>query len=119
MKKTNILLLIAAIALQWAFISPVQVLPTNLKITVRNELGNAEDSVSVQLFVSREDYEKEENPVTEVQMTDKKGAVKFRDLQAKEYYILAVKGEMNNYGAGAQTDKLEPGKLNKVTIIVE
>lgn len=96
-----------------------QILKTSLKITVRNELGNIEPGVAVQLFGSDEDYRKEVNPVQETLYTDKKGAVKFKELKSKVYYILAKKGDKSNVGAGVSTDKLEESKLNKVTIIIE
>ncbi|QSE99368.1 carboxypeptidase regulatory-like domain-containing protein [Fulvivirga lutea] len=109
---------IAFIGLCFAF-NEVQVFDTSIKINVRNELGNIEEGVSVQLFGSEEDYRKEQNPVTEVAITDKKGNVKFKDLEAKVYFVNAKKGDKNNVGAGVQTDMLEAGKLNKVTIIIE
>ena len=119
MNRLSFVLIAVAIALQWAFMAPPQLLPTNLKITVRNELGNVEEGVSVQLFATKADYEKEENAVTEGLLTDKKGVVKFKDLKTISYYILATKDDKNNYGAGVQTDKLEAGKVNKVTVIIE
>ena len=96
-----------------------QVFKTNLKITVRNELGNIEEDVRVQLYENEEDYRNEINPITDVQLTNKKGEVKFKDLEPKAYYILAKKGEKNNWGGGEITDILEEGKLNKVTIVIE
>jgi hypothetical protein len=96
-----------------------QLLNTSMKINVRNELGNIEEGVSVQLFHSQEDYRDEKNPVTEVAITDKKGNVKFKELEAKVYFVNAKKGDKSNVGAGVQTDKLEEGKMNKVTIIIE
>ncbi|MBL6448358.1 carboxypeptidase regulatory-like domain-containing protein [Fulvivirga sp. 29W222] len=96
-----------------------ELLSTSLKITVRNELGNLEEGVSVQLFPTEEDYRNETNPVTEKQLTDSKGQVKFKDLASKVYFVNAVKGDKNNIGAGVQTDTLIEGKMNKVTIIIE
>ncbi|MCB0495963.1 MAG: hypothetical protein KDC79_07490 [Cyclobacteriaceae bacterium] len=97
----------------------VKPLPTSLKITTLNELGNIEDSVKVTLFKSIEDYRKEANPVMESQYTDKKGRTTFKGLDATKYYILAEKGDKNNDGAGVETDALEEGKINKLTIIIE
>lgn len=99
--------------------SATQVFKTNLKITVRNELGNVEEGVSVQLFPTEEDYRQETNPVTEVMVTDSKGQVKFKELEPKVYFVNAEKGDKNNIGAGVKTAKLEDGKLNKITIIIE
>jgi len=96
-----------------------QLFKTNLKITVRNDLGNLEEGVSVQLFPTEDDYRNETNPATDVQLTDSKGEVKFKDLEPKIYFINAEKGDKNNIGAGVQTDTLEEGKLNKLTVIIE
>jgi len=96
-----------------------QLFKTNLKITVRNELGNTEEGVSVQLFPSEKDYREETNPSTDLMMTDDKGQVKFKDLEPIVYFVNAEKGDKNNIGAGVKTDTLEEGKLNKITVIIE
>jgi hypothetical protein len=45
--------------------------------------------------------------------------VKIKELEARVYYVNAEKGDKNNIGAGVMTDKLDEGKVNKVTIIIE
>lgn len=97
----------------------VQIFNTSAKINVRNELGNIEEGVAVQLFATEEDYRNETNPVTEVAYTDKKGNVKFTELEGKSYFINASKGDKNNIGAGVQTAPFIEGKMNKITIIIE
>ena len=109
------LLLAAALML---FMS-AQIFKTSLKITVRNNLGNAEENVAVQLFKTEDDYRNEKNPATEVAYTDEKGEVKFTELEPRVYFVNAEKDDMNNIGAGVQTNKLEEKKTNKVTIIIE
>lgn len=99
--------------------SPIQIFKTALEITVRDNLGNIVEDAQVKLFNNKEDYQKEENVVDEVKTTDNKGRVKFIGLDAKEYYVNVVKGDMNNYGAGIKTDELAPKRINKVTIIIE
>ena len=91
---------------------------TSLKITIRNDLGNLESGVSVSLYANKTDFQKEENPVQQG-TTNEKGLVTFKNLQAKAYYVIAMKGEMNNYGGGVQTNRLDANKVNKVTIIIE
>lgn len=118
MKNIKFIIAIVALAGLFAFTRSA-VMDTSLKITVRNELGNIEEGVNVQLFPTEEDYRNETNPVTDVQVTDKKGNVKFKDLDPKVYFVNANKGDKNNIGAGVQTDTLIEGKLNKVTIIIE
>jgi len=95
------------------------ILPTSLKITTLNELGNIEDSVQVTLYRSMEDYREEVNPIMESQYTDAKGRTTFKNLDAIAYYIYAVKGDKSNAGAGVLTDTLKEGKINKLTIIIE
>ena len=73
-----------------------QLIKTQLTITVRNELGNAEPGVTVQLYEKEADYNAEENPAAEG-ITDEKGVVKFKELKAISYYILASKDDKNNF----------------------
>lgn len=116
MKKQALIILFASFLVTTGF---HQIFKTNLKMTVRNELGNTVEGAEVQLFDNEDDYRKEVNPVTEIQITDKRGQVKFKDLKPKAYYVLAKKDDKNNWGAGEITDVLEEGKLNKVTIVIE
>lgn len=93
--------------------------PTNLRITTLNELGNVEDSVEVTLFRTVQDYREEVNPVMQAQFTDLKGRTTFKGLEPIKYYIHAEKGDKSNVGGGVETDTLEEGKINKLTIIIE
>lgn len=102
-----------------AFSSSTQLLPTNLRITVLNSLGNAEEGVSVTLYGTEESYRAEENPITETLSTDKKGRVTFTKLETKSYFIHAEKGDMSNTGEGVETAKLEEGRMNKVNIVIQ
>jgi len=95
-----------------------QLIKTQLTITIRNELGNVEPGVKVQLFGLEDDYKTEKNVAAEG-ITDKKGIVKFKDLYAKSYYVIARKDDKDNSGGGEQTGKLEANKINKVTIIIQ
>lgn len=99
--------------------SPIQLLKTSLQITVRDNIGNVVEGAEVQLFTSKEDYQKETNPVGEVAYTDEDGRVKFIGIEPREYYLNVEKGDMNNYGAGIKTDSLVAKRMNKVTIIIE
>lgn len=107
------------VAVVFITLSGFQVFKTSLKITVIDELGNIVEGASVQLFPTDEDYRNEINPVTEVGYTDKKGQIRFKELESKVYYVNVEKGDKNNIGAGVQTDKLIEGKLNKVNIVIE
>lgn len=96
-----------------------QLISTSLRITIRNELGNTVEGAEVQLFTDEDDYREGTNPATEVLKTDAKGVVTFKNLEPIEYFVNAAKDDANNYGAGIQTGKLEPKRINKVTIIIE
>ena len=91
---------------------------TNLTITVRDELGNTVDSADVKLFAHEEDYKKEVN-VSYQAFTDAKGVAKFKGLAPIEYYILVRKGDKDNAGGGEKIGKLEEGKFNKSTVVIQ
>ena len=95
-----------------------QIIKTQMSVTIRNELGNTEDGVTVQLYENEEDYKAEKNVVAE-SVTDEKGVAKFKELKAISYFVLAKKGDKNNFGGGEQTGKLEAKRINKVTIVIE
>lgn len=95
-----------------------QIIKTQMNVTIRNELGNTEDGVTVQLYENEEDYKTEKNVVAE-SVTDEKGVAKFKELKAISYFVLAKKGDKNNFGGGEQTGKLEAKRINKVTIVIE
>jgi hypothetical protein len=113
MKTTSTFL--AAIALM---LMSFQIIKTQMNVTIRNELGNTEEGVTVQLYENEEDYKAEKNAAAEG-VTDEKGVAKFKDLKAISYFVLAKKGDKNNFGAGEATGKLEAKKINKVTIVIE
>ena len=95
-----------------------QIIKTQLTVTIRNELGNTEQGVSVQLFETEEDYKNETN-VAAQGVTDAKGNVKLKELKATSYYVLAKKGDKDNFGGGEQTGKLEANRINNVTVVIQ
>lgn len=120
MKKSKQVLLIGLVLVSILFaFRATNLLPTSLKITVLNELGNPVEGASVQLFTTDADYRAETNPVSDEQLTDKKGKTTFKKIKSIVYYVNVEKGDKNNDGAGVQTDTLKTGLLNKVTIIIE
>ncbi len=117
MRKTVFFALILATAMSTGF-EWNETLATSLKITVRNDLGNIEAGVLVTLYKNKEDFQKEEHFVLKSH-TNEKGVATFKGVDAVAYYVSAVKGDMDNYGAGVQTNPLDANKVNKVTIIIE
>lgn len=103
----------------YSFSSTDSILPTNLKITVLDELGALVVGAKVTLYGNEEDYRNEENALSETFISNEKGQVIFKKLAPKVYFIYVEKGFMNNDGGAVQTNPLEKGKLNKVNIIIE
>jgi uncharacterized protein (DUF2141 family) len=95
-----------------------QLIKTQLAVSIRNELGNIEEGVTVQLFETEQDYKDEKNVAAEG-VTDKKGNVRFKELKAISYFVIARKDDKDNSGGGEQTGKLEANRINKVTIIIQ
>lgn len=95
-----------------------QIIKTSLTLTVRDELGNTAKEVSVKLFEKEADYTAEKNPSAEG-TTDAKGVVKFKNLKAIQYFILARKGDKDNAGGGEKTGQLEEKKFNKATVVIQ
>ena len=95
-----------------------QIIKTSLTLTVRDELGNTSKDVSVKLFENEADYTTEKNPSAEGK-TDAKGVVKFKNLKAIQYFVLARKGDKDNAGGGEKTGQLEEKKFNKATIVIQ
>lgn len=121
--KYKYILLIELIVLIAIILSPVmaksqQFLPTKLKITVINGNGNIVKNATVRLFLSEEDYLDDKKSVLS-EKTNDKGQVIFKKLDPRSYYIDARKGDLNNDGRGAKTDKLREGRVNKVNVVVE
>ncbi len=117
MKK--LIILIGLVVLFPAFSSHVeQIIKTQIHITIRNELGNTVEGATVKLFEREQDYKDETNVAAEG-VTDAKGVVRFKDLKAISYFILAEKDDSNNFGGGEQTGKLEAKRINKVTVVIQ
>ncbi|MCE2893860.1 MAG: carboxypeptidase-like regulatory domain-containing protein [Flammeovirgaceae bacterium] len=97
---------------------PVQLINTSLTVTVRDELGNTVEGASIKLFETEENYNKETNAVAEGS-TDAKGNYRFKKIKASAYFVLVKKGDKDNIGGGEKIGKLEDGKFNKVTIVIQ
>ncbi len=93
-------------------------LPTNLRITVIDGLGNYVEGATVKIYKSKDDYMNSENPVATLE-TNKKGIVKFKKLEPAAYYIDARTDDMNNDGEGVATEPLDEGKTNRVNVVIE
>ena len=98
--------------------TPSQIFNTSLTVTVRDELGNLVEGASVKLFEKEEDYNKEINAVEDA-TSDSKGVVKFKKLKPYAYFILCRKGDKDNTGGGERMGKLDDGKFNKITVVIQ
>ncbi len=112
----NILLFVLFVAMTPRL--EAQLIKTSLTLTVLDELGNSVEGATVMIFEKEADYLAEKNPAAQGK-TDAKGVVKFKDLKAMAYYVLARKGDKDNAGGGEQTGKLEEHKFNKARIVIQ
>ncbi|WP_119844844.1 carboxypeptidase-like regulatory domain-containing protein [Reichenbachiella sp. MSK19-1] len=93
-------------------------LPTKLKITVLNELGNPVEGAEVTVFATKDDYRAETNAVLPTDKTDENGQVLFKGLDPIPYYIHADNSGQSNIGAGVLTSELKEGRINKVNTVI-
>jgi hypothetical protein len=110
--------LVGLVASSFSFVNDDQIFKTSLTLIVRDDVGNTVEKASVKLYEKEEDYLKEQNAAAEG-TTDDKGTVKFKNLKGIPYYVLARKDDKDNAGGGEQTGKLEEGKFNKATIVIQ
>ncbi len=96
-----------------------QIIKTSLTVAVLDDLGNAVQGATIQLFRNEADYLKEENVVAEGVTEGNKGQFKFKDIDAIAYYVIVRKDDMDNSGGGEKIAKLDPKKMNKVNIIIQ
>lgn len=115
MRKAGFIFLIG---LSLASFRTLQLFNTSLTITVRDEVGNTVAGASVKLFETEENYTKETNSIAEGP-TDAKGVAKFKKLKPAAYFVLVNKDDKDNAGGGEKIGKLEEGKFNKVTIVIQ
>jgi hypothetical protein len=114
----KLLALISILAFSAPDISNDQILPTKLRVTVIDGLGNFVEGAKVSIYENEKSYLASENPIAS-ETTDKKGRVTFKDVKNIVYFIEAKEGDKNNNGEGVKTGKLEEGKLNKVNTVIE
>lgn len=98
--------------------SSAQLLSTKLNITVVDELGNPVEDATVSIYKTKDDYMQSQDTLMSA-TTDKKGLVKFKDLEPVSYFVDARTAEKNNDGKGAKIAPLEEGRVNKVNIVIE
>ena len=118
MKKLFIPFVLLVVLVSFSNQAEAQVFGTKLKITVIDPLGNRVKDAKVMIFKNESDYRAETNPVQKFKLTDQKGNVTFKKLEAIPYYVIVRKGEFDNSGGGEIISKLEPRKVNKVNIVI-
>ena len=118
MTRHTLIRLSAVTVLVIAATAFTQLFKTNLTLTVRDELGNTVQGASVKLFEKKEDYLKEENVAAET-TSNEKGLPKFKGIKPVSYFVLVRKGDKDNAGGGEEIGKLEEGKFNKSTVVIQ
>ncbi|MEM8894736.1 MAG: carboxypeptidase regulatory-like domain-containing protein [Bacteroidota bacterium] len=95
-----------------------QVLPTTLKVSVIDNLGNFVEGAEVILYASEDDYNSDKNPIAGPLKTDKKGRVTFKGLGSQSYFVDAKYDDKSNMGEGVKTAVLKEGRINKVNTVI-
>ncbi len=95
-----------------------QLLPTKLRITVIDGLGNFVEGATVSIYETEKDYISSENAVATLK-TDKKGRVTFKEVKPVAYFVEAKFEDKNNNAAGVKTGELEEGRINKVNTVID
>lgn len=106
------------LSLAFNTIETPQLLPTKLRVTVIDGLGNFVEGANVSIYEDEKSYLASENPVATL-VSDSKGRVTFKELKPMAYFIEANRGDMNNNAEGVKTGILAEGKLNKVNTVIE
>ncbi len=119
MQIKKVLPLFIVVCLLAVPLANAQFLPTNLRITVVDGIGNVVKRAKVTLYKTKKDYDDDRNAVAGPEYTDAKGIVKFKKLAPKAYYVRVVKGDRNNIGRGEKVDRLDEGKTNRVNIVID
>jgi hypothetical protein len=96
-----------------------EILPTSLRITVIDNLGNFVEGAQVILYVTEDDYNSDKKPIAGPLTTDRKGRVDFKDLNAQSYFVDARFGDKTNIGEGVKTAPLQEGRVNKVNTVIQ
>ncbi len=118
MKKYILSTLVLFFLISFQHQSQAQIFKTKLRVTVVDKLGNVVADAKVTLYKTKVDYDKETNPVQAYQMTDGKGRVTFKNLEAISYYIIVRKGDLDNFGGGERISALSDRKMNKANIVI-
>lgn len=115
--KRNYLFVVLALLLMAC--ASTQIMKTSLRVTVLDELGKPVEGASIVVYGNESDYRASKNPLNNETLTNEKGIATIKDLEAKAYFLDVRKGDMNNNGAGVQTDVLQANRINKINVIIE
>ena len=114
----KLLIILSAFMFNSSVETKEQLLPTKLRVTVIDGLGNFVEGAQVLIYENKENYLASGNPVASGK-TDKKGRVTFKNVKNIAYFIEAKEGGKNNNGEGVKTGKLSEGKVNRVNTVIE
>ena len=114
MKKLLVSLLsIVIVATLFSF----QLMKTQLRVFVIDDLGKYRENVEVTLYDTPEDYNNSK-PSYGPFKTDKKGRVIFHGVGKGPYYLEASIGDYSNGLTGQLTETLQEGRINKMNVVI-
>lgn len=118
MRKPFVFVVLFALMASFTFTTSSQILPTNLRLTVLNNIGNPVQGAMVKIYATEDDYDEDVNAVAAA-VSDKKGIVNLKGLETKKYYVRATKGKMSNADTAYETDQLVSGRINRINLIIQ
>lgn len=113
----SILAIMLVGVMSFSFTPQLQLIKTTLIVHVLDDLGNFQEGASVRLYKTESDYNEDKNFIGP-EISDARGRVKFKKLEAIDYFVLVEKEKKNNVLGGERTGKLNEGKINNVNIII-
>ncbi len=93
----------------------------DLELLVLDDDGQLIENARVSLFLTREDYELEQNAINEADSTDEDGSLQFFNLLNTTYFVNVVRGNLNNWEGNVeiQLRQTENGFNNSEIIVIK
>lgn len=94
-----------------------QVIRTQLRVTILDDLGNVRPGAKVSLYKTTKDFNDNKRAYGPIE-ADEKGRAIFFSVENGPFYLEAVDGDYSNDFGGQLTDTLQEGKINKLNVII-
>ena len=93
--------------------------PTTLELTVIDQVGNPISGAIVSLYANATDFQKDQNPVKDLLVSDSNGKVKISGLNSQIYFWYAESDCKNNFNSGnTSTSALVANQTTKFNVVL-